>query len=678
MKRPTTSELLFSLKCFAGSMLALYLALLIGLPRPFWAMMTAYVVASPFSGTVRSKAVYRVAGTVLGSIGTVLLVPSLSNAPELLSLMLAFWVGACLYISLLDRTPRSYVFMLAGYTAALIGFPAVAEPASVFDVALARVEEITLGITCATLIHTLVFPQSLGQVLMLRIDRALDDAQHWIKDVMFGRSQSQVANDRRILATDVTDLRLMATHLPFDTSHLRWTSDTVHALQDRMALLVPILSAVDDRLQALEAEDPDSLQGTWHQLRQDIVIWMQEGKDADPAKAEQFHQRLLTLAPTIRSDASWSELLQVNLASRMRSLINTFAESLKLRRHIHAVSQGAAPSDTSYVPGQAPSVLHRDHGMALRSAIAAVVSICVCCAFWILTAWPAGSGAAMMAAVFCCFFASQDDPVPGIKIFLHYTIVSIPISAFYLLVSLPVVNSFDMLVLVSAPIFLILGVFIARPATTAQAMATLFGVAGMLSMHDTNTADMASFINSMLAQLLGISAAAVFSKLLRSVSAQWAARRLLHAGWSELIQMIESSQIPSVTAVTARMLDRIALLTPRLAMNASAQDHSAVDALNDLRVGLNIAQLRNLQQLLALQGLSLESLMDSLAEYFRSQYAQPEETSKYLLTLIDRLLHSVCRLANGDIQRDAVTALTSIRRDLFPLAASYQTLKELP
>src|SRR6478672_11221372 len=140
--QPSRAELLFSVKSFAAAMLALYLALSIGLPRPFWAMLTAYVVASPLSGAVRSKAAYRVGGTLLGSVATVLLVPRLANAPELLALALACWVGVCLYISLHDRTPRSYVFMLAGYTAALIGFPAVGAPDTVFDVALARVEEI--------------------------------------------------------------------------------------------------------------------------------------------------------------------------------------------------------------------------------------------------------------------------------------------------------------------------------------------------------------------------------------------------------------------------------------------------------------------------------------------------------------------------------------------------------
>ena len=114
MNPPSRAELLFSAKSFAAAMLALYLALSIGLPRPFWAMLTAYVVSSPLSGAVRSKAVYRVGGTLLGSMATVLMVPGLANSPELLTLALACWVGLCLYISLHDRTPRSYVFMLAG------------------------------------------------------------------------------------------------------------------------------------------------------------------------------------------------------------------------------------------------------------------------------------------------------------------------------------------------------------------------------------------------------------------------------------------------------------------------------------------------------------------------------------------------------------------------------------
>ena len=40
-------------------MLALYLAFSLDLPRPYWALITAYIVARPLSGMTRSKALYR-------------------------------------------------------------------------------------------------------------------------------------------------------------------------------------------------------------------------------------------------------------------------------------------------------------------------------------------------------------------------------------------------------------------------------------------------------------------------------------------------------------------------------------------------------------------------------------------------------------------------------------------
>jgi uncharacterized membrane protein YccC len=218
MNAPKMSEMLFSLKCFMASMLALYVSLAAGLPRPFWAMMTAYIVASPFSGAVRSKALFRVCGTLIGSTATIIMVPRMANAPELLSLALACWVGLCLYISLLDRTPRSYVFMLAGYTAGLIGFPAVSDPGAIFDTGLARVEEITIGILSATVVHSLFFPQGVGPVLLGRLDRAIADAQRWMSDVLKpGAAQAgnpQHAHTRLALAGEISELRVMSTHLP--------------------------------------------------------------------------------------------------------------------------------------------------------------------------------------------------------------------------------------------------------------------------------------------------------------------------------------------------------------------------------------------------------------------------------------------------------------------------------
>jgi len=543
-------EMLFSAKAYGGAMLALFVASWSGLPRPFWAFLTAYVVAQPLAGSVRSKAVYRFFGTLAGSTAAVLIVPGLSNAPELASLMLALWVGLCLFVSLHDRTPRSYAFMLAGYTAALIGFPSAGTPAMMFDNGVARVEEIGIGILSASIVHSVFWPTSLGPRIVAMVDGTLRDARRWFDELLGGppdepaRRQAVLA-DRQKLAIDVTALRLLSVHLPFDTSHLRWTTAAVRGVQDGVAALTPTLSALEDRLQALVDAEGD-LAPDVRAVLQHTADWLRtEGIDAqaDPQRAAArlgIETRLRAFAgqsmpATDASAPDWHRALRIALAVRLFDLIRGWADCMALRRSIDDGLHGHVPRDQPEVVTH--QVLYKDRGLALLSAAAAVVAILLCCAFWIATGWPSGSAAPMMAAVFCSFFAAMDDPVPAIRGFLKFTLWSMPLGALYVLVVIPAVHNFETLVLLCAPTFLFLGCFVARPATMGAGMATLFGVAGALTLHDTGQSDFAGYLNAMLAQIVGIVTAVVVTATFRSVGAEWSVRRLRLATWRELADM---------------------------------------------------------------------------------------------------------------------------------------------
>lgn len=672
MKLPSKTEVLFSVKSFAAAMLALYIAMRIGLPRPFWALMTAYIVSAPFAGPTRSKAVYRFGGTFLGAFATVILVPAFANSPELLSLALALWVGGCLYVSLLDRTPRSYVLMLAGYTAGLIAFPAVDNPGTIFDIAVARVEEILLGITCATVVHSLVLPQSFGPVMLARLDHALRDARNWIADALAPNGDAKSAGDRRKLAGDITELRMMAVHLPFDTSHLRWTANAIRALQERLAAMVPLLSAIEDRLLALRQLGALDASSRWRTLLADITAWAGTPKGETPADPKRLRAAIDELAPSPARDAGWLELVQLNLAARLRALVDVCVEAQTLRHHIGLGTAGALPLEARHLAGVPAAALHLDRGMALVSALAAIIATLAGCAFWIITGWPSGAAMPMMAAVMSCFFATQDDPVPFIKGFLVWTVYSVPLSAFYLLAVLPAIHGFETLILVCAPVFLVLGVLIARPTTFGKAMPFLFGIAGTLALQDTNTADAASFINSTLAQLAGLALAVLVIGLFRSVGAGWTARRLLRAGWRELARMGDGRQAPSMPEFSARMVDRIALLTPRLAMAGAQQDLQAADALVDLRIGLNMTQLLAARHELGRSQAALWALLEHLSQHFETRPQHDAGEDARLLASLDNALRSVGAAQASDARRDALAALAGIRRDLFPQALPYQ------
>src|SRR6202012_2379973 len=105
----------------------------------------------------------------------------------------------------------------------------VGHPDQIFEVAVLRVEEISLGILCATVTHSLFFPRPVGAVLKLRLADWLKDANVWALDLI-RREDGKAATDRRHLAAAATEIHLLSLLLPFDTSALRDTVQVVQAI----------------------------------------------------------------------------------------------------------------------------------------------------------------------------------------------------------------------------------------------------------------------------------------------------------------------------------------------------------------------------------------------------------------------------------------------------------------
>jgi hypothetical protein len=126
-----------------------------------------------------------------------------------------------------------------------------------------------------------------------------------------------------------------------------------------------------------------------------------------------------------------------------------------------------------------------------------------------------------------------------------------------------------------------------------------------------------------------------------------------------------------VPEFSARMVDRIALLTPRLALAGKQQDLQAADALVDLRIGLNMAQLQGVRGQLGRAEAALWPVLEHLAQHFEARPGVDPAGEQRLLASLDNALRAVCAAADGAAQGEAVAALAGIRRDLFPQAPPY-------
>ncbi|MDA9540682.1 fusaric acid transporter [Bradyrhizobium sp. CCBAU 21362] len=667
------ADLVFALKTFAASMLALVIALAMDLPRPYWAMATVYITSQPLAGATSSKAFFRVMGTLAGAAMTVALVPNLIDAPELLCLAIALWVGLCLYLSLLDGTPRSYVFMLAGYTVALIGFPSVSEPGAIFDTAVARLEEISLGIICASLVSTIVFPRSVAPAVAHRVDAWLADARRLSQVVLLREGTSETHRAKRLkLATDIVEIDTLSTHLAYDRLTDRNAVTGLGEIRLRMLTLLPVIASLEDRLAAL-GEEALRRQPGLKRLLEDLAQWIASDVGARQP-AERIRAAISGQQAVLDDGADWERIITTSLLLRLRELVDLSRDCRALTEAI-AENRNVATIDLAFhsEAGAAP-VRHRDRGLALWSTAGAVVAILICCAFWIGTGWPDGASAPMMAAVACSFFAAQDEPARFIRSFGRWSLVAIVVVAVYLFAVVPAISHIEVLVVALAPTFLLYGFLIGRPATAGTGTALAANTATLLAIQSTYSADFASYANSAVAFFVGIVVAEIVTRIARGVGAEWIANRLVLSNWKSIAVAAERRGKRDRAEFAGLMLHRLGLLVQRIAF-LSESDRRDTDSLVQLRIGINIIDLRRARYGLAASTIAvIDDMLDRLAVACRG-YAGDGMPAE-LLTSVDRALAQAVKDPNDSAREDALIGLVGIRRGLFPDAPAYRPRAE--
>jgi uncharacterized membrane protein YccC len=673
---PRLNELIFALKTYLGAMAALALAFWLGLDNPYWAMATAYIVAQPLTGATRSKALYRFCGTFVGGIASVVLIPNLVNAPVLLSLAMAGWIGLCLYLSLLDRSARAYLFMLAGYSAGIIGFPTIATPNEIFHVAITRVEEISLGIVCTSVFGTVLFPRPLGPVLAARIVAWMKPAAEWAAAALAGQEEDeQTKTSRRRMAAEAADIGMMTTQLAFDTSHLQGAVRHIVRLRLYVLSLMPIVASIGDRVVQLRAVK--RITPRLQRLLDDISQWITTGYNAPQTVPDALLAEINAAEREGEDQICWEGILRTTLLARLGELVSLVRHARLIRHHVIDDDAAAGRAVASAIPSTEPEALAipyqvRDHAMALLSGLAAGLTLLLVSAFWIFTGWSYGAGAALIATIACSFFAAQDDPAPAIQLMIRNAFIALAGAALYLFVILPRVETFPELMLVLLPAGLIIGILVSRPATFGTGM--VMGAFGStnLALNDSYAGNFENFANSGVALILGLTAALVITRLIRSVGAAFSARRLLRAGWRDIAMAATVEGAHDRAHLTGIMLDRLGLLMPRLAAVSQSADLAAADVLSDLRVGLNAIGLQHEMRFLSEHARQeTAAVLAGVAAHYRGNPLIPAGTA-----LLDRIDKSILLVAeNLDASherhhRETLMLLVGLRSVLFRDAPS--------
>lgn len=583
---PPARDWFYGLRTFVASMVALYIALIMQMPRPYWAMATVYIVSSPFVGPTSSKALYRAFGTAAGAAAAVFFVPLFVQTPYLLALAIALWTGTLLFLSLHLRTANSYALMLSGYTLPLIALPVVDNPLAVFDIAVSRTEEIFLGIACAAVVGSIFWPRRLAPVLLDSTNRWLADARTYSERFLTREIKAEeIGALRSSMVATFNTLELMIGQLPHEGARPQVVRNAKE-LRGRMIHLLPVIDALDDACWALERRYPELL-ARFLPLLNDAHTWLIDNPVNAPVAAWQvLHDRLSELQPSAAQLDERDQLLFSNALYRLSEWIDLWQDCLSLQHAIQTDSK--APWKAVYRHWRLNRLTpFLDRGLMLYSVGSTIAAICVASVLWITLGWTDGNGGVILAAVACSFFAAMDDPAPQIYRFFFWTALSVLFSSLYLFVVLPYLHDFPMLVLAFAVPFIVVGTLTVQPRFYLGTLLTIVNTASFISIQGAYDANFLTFINSNLAGPIGLLFAFVWTLVMRPFGVELAAKRLTRFSWRDIVGMAQPATLAEHRYMSSQMLDRLMQHLPRLTV--TGQDTGI--ALRELRVALNMLDM---------------------------------------------------------------------------------------
>lgn len=677
----TFGDWLFSLKTYAAALIALYIAFSLNISQPYWALLTVLIVAQPYTGMVRSKAVYRFVGTFVGASMAVLLVPNFVNLPELLTLVFSIWIALCLYLSLIDGTPRSYAYILAGYTVALIGFPSVEHPENIFNTAVSRVEEVCLGILSTFIVNELFFPRSSVDLYFSKIGRWLQLFEQSMEKILSDPPGSrELGKIRHRLSIDLTALVPMAIFASYDTSSQSRITG-MNLLRFKLSKLLPALSEIVRHLERMALQDNNGMKILMPTMEK-LKNWMKNGSSGDPPILP------YPLTEPGIDLSSPSALIRISLTNRLVAFLILWKECHDTKEALAAESSPFPDRETH--SRQFP---HRDHLLAGMSALAIFLTVLIVANIWIFSQWPDGAIATMMAAVVSSFFAAMDDPAPAIFRFLGFLTIGSAVGIFFLFSFLPLAHDFLELSLLLAIVLIPAGIFLGRPDTNIPVLAFSIGFGGLVALSATYSGHFSRTLNIAIAQFVGVMLAASMTQLIRSVGADWSVRRLFHADLLDLAKILRnntsSSSLPEQIVahpnrpeLPKNTLDRILDRTSHLALRLQALSPSEQSLYSEGFLHIGVA--RTLIDLSALEErlsekvkIDLSRFRISLSEYFEQVHLYGRKATTSQGILLERLRHSLQSNSSTPDNQEALLLLVALEV-LLPIGFSSPSIHTLP
>src|ERR1700730_16437897 len=151
----------YGIKLSLAAILSLYVALVLRLEHPNWAVLTALVMMnSHYVGSTSLKAILRCVGTIVGALLGIWLVGTYTSSPVLFLIFIFIVLGIAVYK--FGQYPGSlapYAYYLVGLTTLSVATYGIQDPSDVWKTGLNRALEILVGSLISLVVTSIIWPR---------------------------------------------------------------------------------------------------------------------------------------------------------------------------------------------------------------------------------------------------------------------------------------------------------------------------------------------------------------------------------------------------------------------------------------------------------------------------------------------------------------------------------------
>jgi len=508
--------LLFGVRLSASVCLALVLAYWLQLESPHWAATSAAIVAQPALGASLRKGRFRAIGTLIGGIFIVLLTATFPQSRLGFLTGATLWAAGCGYLATILPNFTGYAAALAGYTAAIVFAGITQHPESVFLVAVWRTTEIGIGIFAAGLVHSLSY---LGDA-RARLAAALAQIGRGIavglaQTLREGNEALELRTARRALIGRTIALDPTIDEALGEPSHLRHQRGRLQVARQSLFVALSGWRGIGNHLTIRRESSGTEV------IAALLPPLARLGNEDWLAKPEEI-RALCHAESRAMQDGAGRELssrLVAEGVTRVLQALEAVADTLI------AIKQPGAKAHA----GTRTPLLVPDSLPARVSALRIVLALALAELIWIVTSWPSGPIMITFTAVNVILSARIADAgyARAIDFAVGCHIAAVLASVTELAILPRVQGDPFMLCAILTAVLLPLGALSAGPWRKAVFVAAVSNFMPILALENEPTYDAARLFDTILAVSAGTVIAAIFFRLVPSVSTRRRIERLL-------------------------------------------------------------------------------------------------------------------------------------------------------